>query len=338
MARSRGSDCYRRPVVAHPSVESAAGAFGDESPSTGSIPSNSGARWPTGRSLLRGARPLQWIKNILVFVAPAAAGVLHEPSKVLAAAGAFAAFCAAASGTYLVNDCLDAESDRNHPRKRNRPVASGKLSPRIAVTTGVTLMALAVTAGWLDAGWELALVIGAYVAVSVSYSLWLKHIAVIELAAVAAGFVLRAIAGGVATHVPLSNWFLVVTSFGALFMTVGKRTAEHHDLGELRAHHRDALGQYTTTFLRSALTMTATVTVTAYCLWALDRTGLVSRSGHRSALIGLTVVPVVIGVLYVLQLLDAGKGGAPETLVFHDRLLGVLGLAWLVLFTVGLYG
>jgi len=257
---------------------------------------------------------------------------------VLAAAGAFAAFCAAASGTYLVNDCLDAESDRNHPRKRNRPVASGKLSPRIAVTTGVTLMALAVTAGWLDAGWELALVIGAYVAVSVSYSLWLKHIAVIELAAVAAGFVLRAIAGGVATHVPLSNWFLVVTSFGALFMTVGKRTAEHHDLGELRAHHRDALGQYTTTFLRSALTMTATVTVTAYCLWAFDRTGLVSRSGHRSALIGLTVVPVVIGVLYVLQLLDAGKGGAPETLVFHDRLLGVLGLAWLVLFTVGFYG
>jgi decaprenyl-phosphate phosphoribosyltransferase len=199
-------------------------------------------------------------------------------------------------------------------------------------------MAVSVAVAWWVAGWPLALVLASYVAVSGAYSLWLKHMAVIELAALSAGFVLRAVGGGVASHVPLSNWFLVVICFGALFVIAGKRAAEHRHLGDGRGDHRPALDGYTATFLGSALTLTAAVTVTAYCLWAFDRSGLVLRAGPRAPLIELTVAPVVIGVLYVLQRLDAGEGGTPEHLLFRDRVLQVLGVAWVGLFAVGIYG
>jgi decaprenyl-phosphate phosphoribosyltransferase len=292
-----------------------------------------------GRALLRGARPRQWPKNLLVFVAPAAAGVLHLPHQALVAVGTFVVFCTAASGTYLLNDCHDAELDRHHPVKRERPVASGALPVRVAATSGTLLVLVAGAAGWLVAGWSLTVVITSYAAATMAYSRWLKRVPVVEMAIVAAGFVLRAVAGGVATHVPLSSWFLVVTSFGALFVTAGKRMAEHARLGEDRAQHRSVLREYDASFLRSTVTLSATVTVTAYCLWALDHSnGLVARAGPRATWIGLTVAPVVVGVLVVLRLLDAGEGGAPEHLFAHDRLLQVLGLVWAALFAVGLYG
>jgi decaprenyl-phosphate phosphoribosyltransferase len=291
------------------------------------------------RSAVRALRPRQWTKNVLVFVAPAAAGVLFHRSVLLHSLGAFGIFCAAASGTYLLNDVLDVEADRLHPEKRHRPIASGSLSPAVALAMSAVLLAGSIALGWWLAGWELAVVIAAYVAISVSYSLWLKRVAVVELAAVAAGFVLRAIAGGVATHVPLSSWFLVVTSFGALFVVTGKRTAEFELLGPQRAEHRPALGDYTASFLKATLTLTATVTVTAYCLWAFERTGLADRAvGHHLVWIQLTVVPVVLGILHVLRLLDAGHGGAPEELALRDRLLQVLGLSWVALFLIGIYG
>lgn len=283
-------------------------------------------------------RPRQWIKNLLVFMAPAAAGVLRHPTAFLHALGAFGVFCAAASGSYLMNDVADIEADRRHPHKVHRPVASGRVSVAAATGGSVVLMALSLAAAWLLSGWPLTLVIGVYLAVQVAYTFRLKVVPVVELAAVAAGFVLRAIAGGAATHVPLTSWFLVVTSFGALFMVVGKRTAEYTHLGEDRVWHRPVLDQYTTSFLKSALTMSATVTVTAYCLWAFDRGGLADHSGHHFVWIELTVAPVVIGVLYVLWLLDAGKGGAPEELALRDHLLQALGVAWAVLLAIGLYG
>ena len=230
--------------------------------------------------LARAVRPRQWSKNVLVFVAPAAAGVLRHPDDFLRTLAVFGIFCVAASGTYLLNDVADAEADRLHPKKRHRPIASGQLPEGLAAGVGGVLVAGAFAASWLLAGWELALVIGAYVAITVSYTVWLKREPVIELAAVAAGFVLRAIAGGVATHVPLSSWFLVVTSFGALFIVTGKRTAERKTLGTAGASHRVVLGEYSTSFLQSTLILTSSVTVTAYCLWAFERGGLSSRAGH----------------------------------------------------------
>ncbi|HLW44630.1 MAG TPA: decaprenyl-phosphate phosphoribosyltransferase [Acidimicrobiales bacterium] len=288
------------------------------------------------RDAIRLARPRQWTKNLLVFVAPGAAGVLTHATPALHALGAFGIFCAAASATYFVNDSVDAEADRQHPDKLDRPIAAGRVRPAVAVSAAFVLFAAALAGAALLEGWQLVVVVATYVVITVGYSLWLKHEPVIELTAVASGFVLRAIAGGVATHVPLSSWFLVVTSFGALFIVIGKRTAEHQMLGEERGLHRSALEQYSLPFLRSALTLSAAGAVTTYCLWAFDRSGLGHRGDHL-VWIELSVAPVITGVLYVLRLLDAGRGGAPSELALEDRTLQVLALVWAVLVGLGVY-
>ena len=288
------------------------------------------------RDTLRMARPKQWTKNVLVFVAPGAAGVLIHAGAALHALAAFGIFCVAASAAYFVNDAADADADRQHPGKRLRPVASGRVRPAVAVSGAVVLFAVALAGADLLAGWPLVVVIATYAAITVSYSLWLKHEPVIEMTAVASGFVLRAIAGGVATHVPLSSWFLVVTSFSALLLVVGKRTGEHETLGQDRGLHRSALEQYSPQFLRSALTLSAAGAVTTYCLWAFDKTGLAHRGDHL-VWIELSVAPVVTGVLYVLRLLDAGRGGTPSDLALENRTLQVLVLVWAVLVGIGVY-
>jgi len=273
-----------------------------------------------------------------VFLAPAAAGVLGRPATVLHVLGAFGVFCAASAGTYLVNDVVDAPADRQHPEKCHRPVASGDLPPTLAVAGGVVLLVVSIAGALLLAGWGLTLIVGAYVIVTIAYTVRLKREPVIEMATVASCFVLRATAGGAAAHVPLSNWFLVVTCFGALFVVVGKRSAEQMALGATGDSHRPVLASYSPSFLRSTLTLSAAVTLTAYFLWAFDGKGVAARSGTRLVWIQLTVVPIIVGVLHVLQVLDAGQGGAPEELALKDRLLQALGVLWLALFAIGIYG
>src|SRR5690606_13791274 len=160
--------------------------------------------------LVRLARPKQWAKNVLVFAAPAAAGVLDNREWALDALAAFVCFCLAAAGTYYVNDARDVEADRRHPTKRHRPVASGVVPVPVAYAGGALLLAAAVGLGWL-VNPDLALTLGGYIVLTTAYSSWLKHVAVVDLVAVAAGFVLRAIAGAAATQVPISDWFFIVT-------------------------------------------------------------------------------------------------------------------------------
>ena len=289
------------------------------------------------KSLLRALRPRQWTKNLLVFLAPAVAGDLHHGAIALRTLAVFGIFCAAASGSYLINDAIDVEADRLHPVKRNRPIASGTVRTRFAFVLGPLLLALALCLAWALADGALVLTIAAYGLITVSYSLWLKREPVVELVAVAAGFVIRAIAGAVGSHVPLSSWFLVVVTFGALFVVSGKRAAELHSLSDVRIAHRPVLADYTPTFIQSVLTLSATVTVTGYCLWAFERTGISAHVGHRFIWIELSVIPVVLGVLHVLRLLDAGKGGAPEDLVFKDRALQITAVIWAILVGIAIY-
>jgi decaprenyl-phosphate phosphoribosyltransferase len=297
------------------------------------------ASWSGGViGVIRGMRPRQWTKNALVFVAPAAAGVISHRTGFLHALAAFGIFCAAASGLYLANDAADHKVDRLHPVKRNRPVARGDVSPIVASGVGFAFIAAAMVASWFVAHGNLMIVMGAYVAISLAYSLGLKRAPVLELGAVASGYLLRAVAGGVATHVPLSSWFLAVASFGALFVVTGKRLGEHLRFGEDRQQHREVLGEYTASFLRSTLTLTASVTVTAYCLWAFERTGLLPQAIHHFVWIQLSVIPVILGMLHMLRLVDAGLVDAPEELVFRDHVLQGLGVVWVVLFAVGIYG
>jgi decaprenyl-phosphate phosphoribosyltransferase len=293
---------------------------------------------PTLRLLIRGMRPTQWIKNLLVFAAPAAAGVLSNWQTTLSVIGTFLVFCVVASGTYLVNDVVDAGSDRHHPTKKDRPVASGALRTNTALVAAGVLIAIGIAAAGVIGPFGLVIVVVAYACLSIAYSIRLKLEPVMELAVVAAGFVLRAVAGGVAANVPLSNWFLVFTSFAALFVVTGKRCAEYARLGRDRGDHRAVLDKYTESFLRSALTISATVTVAAYCLWAFERTGgLLARAGHNVVWIELTVVPLVLAVLHILRLLDAGQGGEPEQLAIHDHVLQGYGALWLALMIIGIY-
>lgn len=283
--------------------------------------------------LLRLARPRQWLKNLLVFAAPGAAGVLTEAEPLLKTVVAFLAFCLAASGTYYLNDALDVDADRVHPRKRHRPVASGLVGANLAKTGAVLLLGGAVAVSFA-AAWQLALVVGGYVALTIAYSAWLKNEAVVDLAAVAAGFVLRTIAGGVAVGVPISEWFLIVAASGSLFMVTGKRHAELLELGDDAAGHRPALAQYSRSFLGYVRAVASSITVLAYCLWAFEKSDLVGNEVWFQ----LSIVPLVLGVLRYALLLDQGKGGAPEELVLGDRTLQVIGLGWALLFAIAVHG
>jgi len=296
------------------------------------------------RGLLRGAlsalRPRQWVKNGLVVIAPAAADRLHQFHADVVVAYSFAAFCLTASAIYLVNDLRDVEADRQHPTKRRRAIAAGEVPTALAVALVPLCLAGALAIVLLSPTAPAMLwVLGTYLVLSLAYSFGAKTIPVIELAIVASGFFLRALAGAVALRLYVSSWFLVVISFGALFLVVGKRLAERHALGEDAAQHRAVLSEYSEAFLRSALTLTATVVVTAYCLWAFDSgSGGLAASHPVVNAIRLTVVPVVLAILYVLRLLENGGGGAPEELFLTDRTLQVLVVLWGLLFVVGVYG
>jgi decaprenyl-phosphate phosphoribosyltransferase len=287
-------------------------------------------------ALLRIARPKQWVKNVLVLAAPAAAGVLGHAGPLLRSLGALGIFCLAASATYFVNDTLDAEADRHHPVKRYRPVAAGVVRPRQAIAAAVVLMGLATGLAWWLAGYRLAVVIVVYLAISTAYSIRLKHELVLDLVGLSSGFILRAVAGGVAAHVPLSDWFLIVVSFGSLLIAVGKRSSEHLHLGESRGLHRPVLAEYPASFLRFVRLLACSVTITAYCLWAFQRSASIG-SGHHPLWFELSVVPVVLVILHLELRFDQGRGGAPEEMALHDRTLQVLGTLWVLLFALGVY-
>jgi decaprenyl-phosphate phosphoribosyltransferase len=281
---------------------------------------------------LRLARPKQWIKNVLVVAAPAAAGVLGEPGPFFETCVAFVAFCLAASGTYYLNDAIDAPADRLHPTKQSRPVAAGEVSVRTAEIGGGVLIVAAIAVSFA-ARWELALVVGGYLVLTVTYSLWLKHEAVLDLAAVAAGFVLRTIAGGVAVGVPISPWFLIVAGAGSLFMVTGKRHAELLELDDAIGH-RPALELYSKAFLSYVRAVASSVAILAYCLWAFER----SADIGNELWFELSIVPFVLGILRYALLLEQGRGGAPEELVLSDRVLLAIGACWAAVFGFAVWG
>jgi decaprenyl-phosphate phosphoribosyltransferase len=286
----------------------------------------------TAGALLRAARPRQWAKNLLVFAAPGAAGVLDEAQHLAEAVVAFAAFCLAASGTYLLNDVADREADARHPVKRHRPVASGEVSPTTATVVGVLAIAGGIGLSFL-ADWRLAVTVAGYVALTTAYGLWLKHIVVADVVAVAAGFVLRAIGGAAATDVPISDWFFIVTSFGSLFVVTGKRQGELNEQDE-PAEVRATLERYTESYLAYLRTLASAVVMVAYCLWAFETAEGTSGSVPWFE---LSILPFVLAVLRYALLLDRGHGAAPEDLFLSDRPLQAAAVAWLAVYGIGVY-
>jgi decaprenyl-phosphate phosphoribosyltransferase len=282
----------------------------------------------SARVLLRASRPRQWTKNLLVLAAPGAAGLIDRPAVAARVAGAFVVMCLLSSATYLVNDVRDREQDRLHPRKRTRPVAAGEISPRAAVRAAA-LMALVGVALAIAIDPKLGAVGCGYLALTASYSLWWRNIVVVDILAIAAGFVLRALAGGVATDIYLSRWFVIVTACCAIFLVAAKRYAELREHA-VRVPARATLARYSAGKLRLTLVAASTVAGVAYTSWAFTR---------HSHLVwyGLSIAPFLLWLARYATLVEAGTGEAPEELILRDGRLLALSAAWAVLFLGGIY-
>lgn len=284
--------------------------------------------------LLRTARPHQWLKNLLVFAAPGAAGVLDQGDALWKSFLMFVAFCLGSSGTYFWNDVLDVEADRAHPTKSRRPVASGQVSLGLARTMGTVLPVLALGVASLTGRWQAVVALAVYMAITLSYSAVWKHVAVLDLVAIASGFVLRAAGGALAVDVPMSSWFVLVTTFGSLFIVTGKRYAEARELGDDAHAVRSTLGDYSEGFLRFMLAVNCAGALVSYCMWAFETRDL---SGSDLPWYELSIVPMLTAFFRYALVLDQGHGAAPEEVFHNDRVLQLLGVSWAVVFAIAVY-
>ncbi|MGW7077108.1 decaprenyl-phosphate phosphoribosyltransferase [Streptomyces sp. BA2] len=291
-------------------------------------PSGSGSlALPLG--LLKTARPRQWVKNVLVVAAPAAAGELFSRHSLIQLAVVFALFTAAASAVYLINDARDADADRAHPTKCRRPVAAGQVPVALAYVVGGLLAVLAPAAAAAFCTPLTAGLLAAYVVMQLAYCVSLKHVLVIDLAVVTTGFLMRAMIGGVALDIPLSRWFLITTGFGALFMVAAKRYSEAVQMSGKAGATRALLTEYTTGYLRFVWQLAAGVAVLAYCLWAME------SGGTGNGLLPwrqLSMAAFVLAVLRYAVFADRGTAGEPEDVVLRDRALAVIGLVWIAMY------
>ena len=283
--------------------------------------------------VVKALRPRQWVKNVLVFAAPVAALAdasfvdrLRDdwPALLLNVVVAFVVFSLAASSVYLVNDARDVEADRAHPTKRFRPIAAGVVSEPLAYVLAVTLGVLSLGISWVVVSPNLALVMAVYIAVQLAYCFGLKHQAVIDICIVSSGFLIRAIAGGVAAEVPLSQWFLLTMAFGSLFMAAGKRYAELQLAERTGAKIRKSLESYTSSYLRFVWTLSATALVLCYGLWAFER----DATGGTSWFV-VSMIPFTIAILRYAVDVDGGLAGEPEEIALKDRVLQLMALAWI---------
>ncbi|MFF2507857.1 decaprenyl-phosphate phosphoribosyltransferase [Streptomyces sp. NPDC058067] len=286
--------------------------------------------------LLRTARPRQWVKNVLVVAAPAAAGELFTRHAAVQLALVFTLFTAAASAVYLINDARDAEADRAHPVKRNRPVAAGQVPVAVAYAVGGLLAVLAPSAAAVLCTPAAAVLLAAYVGMQLAYCVSLKHVLVVDLVVVATGFLMRAMIGGLALGIPLSRWFLITTGFGALFMVSAKRYSEAVQMAGKEGATRALLTEYTAGYLRFVWQLAAGVAVLAYCLWAMEGGG--EARGSLLPWRQLSMVPFILGVLRYAVFADRGTAGEPEDVVLKDRALAVIGLVWVAMYGLAVLG
>jgi decaprenyl-phosphate phosphoribosyltransferase len=280
---------------------------------------------------IQAMRPRQWPKNLLVFAAPLAGATLGRDNGFGYALLAFVAFTAASSAVYVINDILDVERDRQHPTKRMRPIASGRLPVSAALVLAAVCLGVAALTTVLIGEPMLGAVIGAYIVVSFLYSLTLKHIPGIELTVVASGFVLRALGGAVATHVPPSGWFLTVCSLGALMVAIGKRYTELSALGDEAIAHRPVMRWYSLGLLRGGQRAVSVVMLAAYLFWALSEHDGWMRGWHVAS-----VAPLALALIRFDRLTGLAEGRPVEDLIVRDPMMICCELTWLTMFTVGL--
>lgn len=284
-------------------------------------------------ALIRALRPRQWIKNLVILVPLVFDVKLLQMQYLLPSLLAFGVFCALASSVYLINDLFDAEADRLHPTKKNRPIAAGLITPRSAVITAVMLPLLALPAAYAIKP-LLGLLAAVYWVQNLLYSYRLKNIVILDVMVVATGFLLRLGAGVTLVNVErFSPWMFICVGLGALLVGFGKR---RHELTLMQAQastHRSVLQEYTLPFLDLAINMAAAAILIAYSLYTFSAPNM--PANH---LMMLTIAPVWYGTLRYLYLLHvAGKGGAPEDLLLEDRPLLATVFVWALAAVLVLY-
>jgi 4-hydroxybenzoate polyprenyltransferase len=284
--------------------------------------------------LLASLRPRQWVKNLFVF-----AGVIFSQQMLTPVAwvafGAFAIFCGLSGAIYLFNDVADAERDRLHPTKRLRPIASGKVSLTTASVVAVLLLAGSLAFAFRMSS-RFGLVALAYGGLLIAYSVWLKHLVILDVLTVAAGFVLRAVAGAVAVEAEISGWLLICTILLALFLALGKRRHEYRSLARDASGHRPILAEYSEGFLDQMISVVTASTVTAYALYTMSPETVAK---FHTRLLPLTLPFVLYGIFRYLYLLyRRDLGGNPSDLVVNDRALLIDALLWMLATFVIIYG
>jgi len=267
-------------------------------------------------------RPAQWLKNGIVFAGLVFGGKLLQPAAVASATLAALAFCLLSSGFYLLNDVRDRDADRLHPVKRLRPVAAGELAPGTAVFAGVVLVVLAIVGSALLSQ-DLSMVFLAYASLMAAYNLGLKEVVIVDVFAIAAGFVLRAVGGAIAVNVSISPWLLMCTMLLALLIGFGKR---RHELVALdnAAEHRRNLNLYNRPMLDQAVAVTAAGTLIAYAVYTFDSE---SAQYHHRMMVTIPIVAYSV-FRYLYLLYRRGQGGAPETMLLTDRPLLASVASW----------
>lgn len=276
-------------------------------------------------------RPRDWVKNTLVLAPLLFGAKLTDAEAVGRALIAALAFCLAASAGYVWNDLADREADRRHPVKRTRPLAAGTVNVRSALllSLGVLIGAFALA---LPLGPAVAACLASYLILAVTYSLWLKHVAILDVLGIGAFYILRVLIGSLAIEVPASDWLLMATGLLAVFLGLCKRRHELVLLGGEAAEHREVLGQTGRRFLDAAISLTTSTTLIAYLLYAVDE-HTVEKFGSRGMLAGAPFV--FYGLLRYLHLVySEGRGGSPTELVATDP--GVLAAAFGFALTCGL--
>ncbi|MFB3880630.1 MAG: decaprenyl-phosphate phosphoribosyltransferase [Armatimonadota bacterium] len=285
-------------------------------------------------ALLESMRPRQWTKNFFVFPAIVFAQKLDDEGAVVWTLAAFIIFCFLSSSVYIVNDIADAEKDRQHPTKRNRPIASGRLPVSVALPFSMLLAGFSVALAFaINRNFVLCAAI--YLGLNLLYSFSLKHIVILDVVMVAIFFVLRAVAGAAAINVMISHWLLICTFLLALFIAMSKRRHELVLLEDNAASHRASLTEYSPYLLDQMIAVVTASTVMGYILYTVDQdTVLKFGTDH----LVYTVPFVVYGIFRYLYLIhQKGEGGDPDRIVISDRPFLINFLLWAAVVVFALY-
>jgi 4-hydroxybenzoate polyprenyltransferase len=291
-----------------------------------------------GRSLafdlVSSLRPAQWTKNLVIFAGLIFGKKLAEPAAIGEALAAFVVFCLLSGVVYLVNDLADRESDRQHPLKARRPIASGALPTRVAAVSALALGAVALAGAWLI-GRGFAAVAIAYLALQLLYSGPLKHIIIIDVLTIAIGFVLRAAAGAIAVHVEISRWLLVCTILLALFLALAKRRHEIVLLAGSATSHRPILGEYSAYLLDQMIGVVTASTLIAYVFYTISPE---TQARFGTPWLGLTIPFPLYGIFRYLYLVhQRDGGGSPAGLLLADRPLLTCVALWALAVAIIIY-